>query len=478
MQIILLPSPTLLKSSLVLLLSLLLFGCMKESQQTQLSKVKQAGELHVETTFGPANYYIEGNRPTGLEYELLKAFSEYIDVKLVMHPHYSLKKMLKQQGNDNIALIAAGLNSTQERLKLYETGPSYYQVKSLLIYRKGSLRPRKIEQVKDPIYVIKGSSHEEYIQQLQKKYPELNLTYKTFPDQEILFKNLEDGNIKLALTNDTTLSQYQYYYPHLAKAFTLQSNLDVVWLMPKSNDDSLANAVLEFFSMMQANGKLEQLKEKYFGHIDSFDFVDTRIFLRRAQSQLPKYEQLFKQYAGDLDWRLLAAVSYQESHWNPRAKSPTGVRGMMMLTWPTAKQYGVTSRINAEQSIRGGATHLSRLIKRLPDTIPEHERPWFALAAYNIGYSHLMDARKITNNLGQNENSWYEVKEVIPLLQQEKWYKYTEFGFARGNEAVKYVSNIRKYYDSLRWFDEQLNLTEKVSRNISPVMSTAAIEEN
>lgn len=478
MQIILLRTSILLKSSLVIILSLMLSGCLKESQQTELTKIKQVGELHIETTFGPANYYIEGNRPTGLEYELLKSFSEYIDVKLVIHPHYSLKSMLTKNDDVNISLMAAGLNNTKKRQKDYKTGPSYYQVKSLLIYRKGSLRPRKIEQVKDPIYVIKGSSHEEYVKQLQLKYPELDLTFKTFPDQEILFKNLEDGNIKLALTNDTTLSQYQYYYPHLAKAFTLQSNLDVVWFMPKGLDDSLSNAVLEFFSMMQANGKLEQLKEKYFGHIDTFDFVDTRIFLRRAQSQLPKYEPLFKQYAGDLDWRLLAAVSYQESHWNPRAKSPTGVRGMMMLTWPTAKQYGVTSRINAEQSIRGGATHLSRLIKRLPDTIPEHERPWFALAAYNIGYSHLMDARKITSSLGQNENSWYEVKEVIPLLQQEKWYKYTKYGFARGNEAVKYVSNIRKYYDSLRWFDEQLNLTEKVNRNISPVMSTVQIKDN
>ena len=164
MQIILLRSSILLKSSLVLLLSLMLSGCIKESQQPQLTKIQQAGELHVETTFGPANYYIEGNRPTGLEYELLKAFSEYIDVKLVIHPHYSIKSMLKQNADDGISLIAAGLNSTQQRLQHFDTGPSYYQVKSQLIYRKGSLRPRTLAQVKDPIYVIKSSSHEEYMQ--------------------------------------------------------------------------------------------------------------------------------------------------------------------------------------------------------------------------------------------------------------------------------------------------------------------------
>ena len=145
---------------------------------------------------------------------------------------------------------------------------------------------------------------------------------------------------------------------------------------------------------------------------------------------------------------------------------------MMMLTWPTAREFGVTSRIDAEQSVRAGSAYLAKLINRLPDTISEHEKPWFALAAYNIGYSHLIDARKITKKLGGNENSWTEVKNIIPLLQQRKWYKYTRFGYARGNEAVKYVSNIRKYYDSLRWFDEQINLTEQVARDVGFKLST------
>lgn len=467
-----------LKLSLVILLSLVLSGCIKEKEQSHLDQVMESGELHVKTIFGPANYYIEGNKPTGLEYELLTAFSQFLDVKLVIHPYYSLDAMFNDEKDVPISLYAAGLTNTQKNLSDFKAGPSYYEVKSMLIYRKGSLRPRTLAQVKDPIYVIKSSSHEEYIKQLQQKFPELNLTYKTFPDQDILFRNLEEGNIKLAITDDTSLSQYQYYYPHLARAFTLQESLDISWLMHKNSDDSLANAVLEFFAMLHGNGKLEQLKEKYFGHIDTFDYVDTQIFLRRVESQLPKYEGLFKQYAGQLDWRLLAAVSYQESHWNPRAKSPTGVRGMMMLTWPTAKAFGVTSRINAEQSIRGGAAYLAKLINRLPDSIPEYEKPWFALAAYNLGYSHMMDARKITRNLGQNENSWYEVKEVLPLLQQSKWYKYTQYGFARGNEAVKYVSNIRKYYDSLRWYDDKLQLTENVVRNISPELSTHIIDES
>ncbi|SGY84705.1 membrane-bound lytic murein transglycosylase MltF [Moritella viscosa] len=464
-----------LKSSLLIILSLVVSGCIQEKdERTQLEKIQDAGELHINTIYGPANYYLEGNKPAGLEYELLKKFSDYLGVKLVIHPHHSLKNMLENKNTKvkPIALSAGGLTRTEKRLAEYRMGPSYYQVKQLLIYRKGSLKPRSLQQINDPIYVVKSSSHEEYIQKLQRDYPELNLTYKTFPDEDILFSNLEEGTIKLAIADDTSLSQHQYYYPHLNKAFVLEDDLDVVWLMEKNIDDSLANAVLAFFTLQQASGAMEQLQEKYFGHIDTFDFVDTRTFLRRVDSQLPKYEELFRQYAGELDWRLLAAVSYQESHWNPKARSPTGVRGMMMLTWPTAREFGVTSRIDAEQSVRAGSAYLAKLIKRLPDTIPEHEKPWFALAAYNIGYSHLIDARKITQKLGGNENSWAEVKAIIPLLQQPKWYKYTRFGYARGNEAIKYVSNIRKYYDSLRWFDEQINMTEQVARDVGFELST------
>lgn len=464
-----------LKPCLLFILSLAVSGCMQEQDsRTQLEAIQAAGELHVKTVYGPANYYIEGNKPAGLEYELLKQFSDYLGVELIIHPYYSLESMLaaKTSKAKPFALSAAGLTRTEQRLAEYRMGPSYYEVKQLLIYRKGSLRPRNLQQIVDPIYVVKSSSHEEYVQQLQADHPELNITYKTFPDEAILFENLEDGNIKLAITDDTSLSQHQYYYPHLNKAFELERELDVIWLMNKNDDDSLANAVLAFFTLQQISGKMELLQEKYFGHIDTFDFVDTRTFLRRVNSQLPKYEALFRRHAGPLDWRLLAAVSYQESHWDPNARSPTGVRGMMMLTWPTAKEFGVTSRIDAEQSVRAGSAYLSKLIKRLPDTIVEHEKPWFALAAYNIGYSHLIDARKITRKLGGNENSWTDVKAIIPLLQQPKWYKYTRFGYARGNEAVKYVSNIRKYYDSLRWFDEQINMTEKVARDMSFELST------
>ena len=155
--------------------------------------------------------------------------------------------------------------------------------------------------------------------------------------------------------------------------------------MTKLPDDSLYASIIDFFGQRFMDGAIAKLDEKYFGHVQNFDFVDTRTFLQRAKSLLPKYQALFQTHAKDIDWRLLAAISYQESHWDPQARSYTGVRGMMMLTGPTAKAMGVNDRTHPEESIKG---------RPLPagddgegaDSVPADEKVWFALTAYNIGY--------------------------------------------------------------------------------------------
>ena len=186
--------------------------------------------------------------------------------------------------------------------------------------------------------------------------------------------------------------------------------------------------------------------------------MGARQFHKATQKKLVEYKDMFVEYAGDdLDWRLLAAVSYQESHWKPHAKSPTGVRGMMMLTLNTAKQLGIKNRLDAEQSIRGGAQYLRKVIKRVPPRISDPDRTWFALAGYNVGWGHVEDARIITQQLGLDPDKWSDVKESLPLLQKKKWYKKTKHGYARGAEPVKYVNNIRRYYDVLVWQDEEID---------------------
>jgi membrane-bound lytic murein transglycosylase F len=200
---------------------------------------------------------------------------------------------------------------------------------------------------------------------------------------------------------------------------------------------------------LKQTGELANLEEKYIGHIGVFDYVDTRAFIRALDGKLPKWSPLFKKYSNEFDWRLIAALAYQESHWNPVAKSPTGVRGMMMLTLPTAKSVGVTNRLDPEQSVRGGVEYLRRIVDRVPDSIAEHEKIWFALASYNVGFGHMMDARRLTKRQGGDPDAWADVKDRLPLLRQKKYYSQTRYGYARGDEARNYVENIRRYYQSI-----------------------------
>lgn len=255
----------------------------------------------------------------------------------------------------------------------------------------------------------------------------------------------------------------QRIHPQLAVAFDVTNEAPVNWYMAKSSDDSLNAALLDFYNNINEEGTLARLDEKYLGHTGSFDYVDTRTFLRAIDSTLPSLQPLFKKYASQIDWRLLAAIAYQESHWDPQATSPTGVRGMMMLTRNTADSLEVSDRLDAAESIRGGSQYLQKLMDKMPETIPAEERIWFALTAYNIGYAHMMDARKLTMKQGGNPDSWTDVKTRLPLLEQKRYYSQTTYGYARGGEAYNYVENIRKYNISLVGYLQEMQKKRQLS---------------
>jgi len=263
-------------------------------------------------------------------------------------------------------------------------------------------------------------------------------------------QQVAQGKLKYTLGDSVTVALLQRVYPRLAVAFDATEDEPVTWYFnKKADDDSLYAAMLDFFSQISEDGTLERLEEKYLGHVGNFDFVDTRAFLKAIDDKLTTLQPLFEKYADKIDWRLLAAISYQESHWDPSATSPTGVRGMMMLTSATAQGLGVNNRLDTEESIRGGALYLNKIIATLPDTIADDDKIWFALAAYNMGYGHMLDARLLTAAQKGNPDSWVDVKQRLPMLNQKRYYSKTTYGYARGTQAFNYVENIRKYQISL-----------------------------
>jgi len=252
------------------------------------------------------------------------------------------------------------------------------------------------------------------------------------------------------IVGSNMLTMNRRFYPELTTDLSIGKTRQLRWATNPGNR-YLRKAINKWFNQIETQQFIQGLKDHYFGHLEDFDYVDLARYRRRIGSLLPKYQAHFEHAAEKygLDWYLVAAQSYQESHWNPRAKSFTGVRGLMMLTQETAKTMGLKNRLAAKDSIYAGTRYLAHLHKIIGEDVPEPDRTLMALTAYNLGFGHLQDARELAERLGKPENSWYGVRSVLPLLQIKKYYQTLSNGYARGREAVQYVDRIRTYHQVL-----------------------------
>ncbi|MEG7475421.1 membrane-bound lytic murein transglycosylase MltF, partial [Serratia marcescens] len=416
----------------------------------QLQQIISRGELRLSTLNSPLTYFNTKQGPGGLDYELAKRFANYLGVKLVVIPHQNINDLFDDLDDDDADLLAAGLIYNQERLSRARTGPAYYSFSQHLVYRLGTPRPKSFADIKGKLAVASGSAHVSTLKQLkQDKYPDLAWESSSDLTSKELLERVADGKLDYTLGDSVTIALLQRIHPQLAVSFDVTDEEPVTWYLKRDGDDSLYAAMLDFYSQMVDDGTLARLEEKYLGHVGSFDYVDTKTFLSAIDSVLPNFRPLFEKHANEIDWKLLAAIAYQESHWNPQATSPTGVRGLMMLTRATADGLGVNDRLDPEESIQGGALYLQRLMAKVPDSVPEDERIWFSLAAYNMGWGHMLDARKLTKTQKGNPDSWVDVKQRLPMLSQKRYYPQLTYGYARGREAYNYVENIRRYQVSL-----------------------------
>jgi membrane-bound lytic murein transglycosylase F len=455
----------------------LLSACAPVAENTsQLDNIYQRNSLRVGLLHGPTSYFIGVDGPTGFEYELAQTLAAKLDVELELFPSYHLDELLQKLDTGQVDFIAGGLTLTPQRLSRYRAAPAYRWISELLVFRQGNNWPRSMADISEPIVVIENSSHAQTLAQLSYDYPNLRWLEQRDLDADDVLQLVVDGKIPYTLTDSNQLAINRRFYPNLSIGFTVSDNQPVGWLLADNSDDSLLTVLIEFFGTIYQSGALITLEDRYFGHVSKFDYVDTLQYIKAITENLPAFRPLFKQYAGELDWRLLAALAYQESHWDPKARSPTGVRGLMMLTLPTAQQMGVNSRLDPEQSIRGGSRYLHRLVSRIPERIAMPDRLWFALASYNVGWGHVEDARILTQKDGVNPDKWLEVKQRLPLLRQKAVYQHTRYGYARGDEAVAYVENIRRYYDTLVWTDEKQQSEQRLEQQRQRL--TEELQEN
>jgi len=438
--------------SLAILFSIVLNACTP--QKNLLDQVLSTGELRALTRNAATTFYEGPHGSTGLEYDLLQRFATYLNVKLTLVTSDDLKDILDQIEDGDAHVAAAGLTVTDERKQQVLFAPAYQAITQQLIYNRKNQRPRNLDGLKSGnLEVIANSSHVERLYEIKQTWQSLAWQENDTAGATELMNLVADKTIDFTIADSNEFSINRRYYPQLGVAFNISEPQQLAWAFKNGNDLSLYNKAVTFFNNLKTSGELAQLIERHYGHINRYDYAGTYTYMYHVKNRLPKYRFMLSQASekNNIDWRLLAATAYQESHWNPRAKSPTGVRGMMMLTTATAKDLGVKTRTDPEESISGGALYLRSLIDRLPEEIKEPDRTWIALASYNVGFGHVKDAQLITEQLGGNPYKWEDLKESLPLLRQKKWYKKTRYGYARGLEPVKYVENIRSYYDILTW---------------------------
>ena len=427
-------------------------ACDGQLTQNDLEALLSRGELVLITRNNAACYYEGPHGAAGFEYELAKSFADHLGVELrieIIEEEADMIAALRSGAGD---IIAAGFPFGSQTAGLLALGPGYLEVEQLVVGRRGGPDIRNEEALEAYTLWMTGSSARiEYLETLRRVLPGVSWKILTAYSAEDLLQMVWNRSLPLTLVDSNIMSMNHHYYPELTTLLSLGAPRQLTWATDPRNRQ-LRQAINAWFDRKATRETIKGLVDHYYSHLESFDYVDLARYRRRIKVRLPAYRPYFEAAARKykLDWKLVASLAYQESHWNPKAESYTGVRGLMMLTRETAATMGLEDRMDVEASIFAGARYLARLRRQVGKAVPEPDRTLMALAAYNIGFGHLQDARSLARRLGKPENSWHGVRSVLPLLQQKKYYRTLAHRYARGNEAVIYVDRIRTYYKMLQ----------------------------
>lgn len=428
-----------------------LFGQMGFRFKSTLEQIQKRGTIRMITTNNATSYYIYRDSPMGFEYDLAKAFADHLGVALeVIVPEWDTMFELLNSGQGDF--IAAGITITEPREQIALFSQPYMPVQQKFIHHKLKFGIKSIEQLAGKtIHVRKGTSYQERLEEIKASGIDLEIELlEDVPTEEII-RMVSEKEIKFTIVDSNIALLNRRYYPEIKIGLPIQEEEYLGWAVKKTNK-ALRDQINQFIEMAEETGLLGKIYKKYYGNVEIFDYFDLKKFHERIKTRLPKYKKIIKTEAEKygFDWRLIAAIVYQESHFNPSAKSRTGVRGLMQVTLATAKQMGIKKRLDPKQSVKAGVKFLNLMHKRFDDIPDPQQQKLFALASYNVGYGHVRDAQAIARQQGMDINKWTSLEKTLPLLSKQKYYKHTRYGYARGQEPVTYVERILTYYDILR----------------------------
>jgi membrane-bound lytic murein transglycosylase F len=416
-----------------------------------LQKIKQTGVITVATRNSAHCYYLYRDQPMGFEYELAKAFAEYLGVRLQIKIVDKWSDMVAALSDGSAAFIAASMPITSKRQTQVAFSDGYMEVaQNIITHRKNTGIKEAADLSGKTIDVRKGTVYQQRLVELKKQG--INLAIRLHDDLPVeeLIQKVADGQIDFTIANSNIISINRRNFPGVVSTGSINDGMQLAWAVyPKSK--KLLEQINAFLRMINKSGKFDEIYNKYYGDIDDFDYVDLEAFHRRVKNKLSRYSPFIKAAAKKhgFDWRLIAAQIYQESHLNPWAKSQAGARGLMQILPSTAKDLGIADLFDPVQNINAGVQHLKDLYDHF-DQAHGEDRLLIALAAYNIGQGHINDARNLAKKKGLDPDKWVSLSKTLPLLQYRKYFMNTQYGFCRGTEPIRYIKQILIYYDVLK----------------------------
>jgi len=418
-----------------------------------LDGIRQRGELRVVTLNTPVSYYLGAHGAEGLEFELAQAFAAKLGVGLLMYPVADAQAMRADLASGRADIAAAQLTADAGWERIGMGADVYERVPQHVVCRRSKAAVRKLADLGGSRLAVRDASPQERLLERLRDSRGLDLEWlATAPASVDPLEDVKAGHADCALVDAREFSFSRHLYPEVSIAFSLPEERPAQWIVRRRAGDLYA-AVNEFFRSIVTSGELTAILARASGDRRRFEYLESRQFQEHIASRLPPYRAWFEEAAAQhgIDWRLLAAMGYQESKWNPAAVSPDGAVGVMMLVASTAKSLGVKDRRDARQSIFAGARYFAHVRTKVPARVPEPDRTWMAVAAYNVGFGHLEDARVLAQARGKNPDLWADVRGVLPLLAQERWYARAKRGYARGWEPVQFVEQVQGFLTMLEW---------------------------
>ncbi len=415
-----------------------------------MKEINRLGEITVLTRNNAHCYYIYQNQEMGFEYDLAKAFANYLGVALKIRVT-EWENLIEDVSEGAGDLIAANMTVTPSRRNLVDFSSPYLTVQQMVIIHKGNNQIKEMKDLKGKtIHIRKGASYKERLNELNEEGFGIDIKEHHDLTTEELIRQVAEKEIEITIADSNIALLNRRYYPKIIIAFPIKQPRPLAWAVKKGEKD-LLRKINSFFETIQSDGTFAKIYEQYYAGVEVFDYLDLRKFHKRIKTMLPAYEDIIKESAekNGFDWRLIAAMIYQESHFEEDAVSHTGVGGIMQLTQATANDMSVADRMDPAESIRAGVKYLKKLYNKY-ERAEGRDRILITLASYNVGHGHITDAQKLAMEMGLDPHKWSSLEKTLPLLRCQRYYQKSKNGYCRGAEPVRYVKRILIYYDILK----------------------------